>query len=964
MENFELLEHTYITELDSQAKRYIHRPTGAEILSISNTDSNKCFGIAFKTPPTNSTGIAHILEHTVLCGSKKYPLKDPFVQLLKGSLQTFLNAFTYPDKTCYPIASQNLQDFYNLTDVYLDAVFNPLLTEDFFKQEGWHYFLENASDPLTYKGVVYNEMKGVYSSAESLLMERTQQSLFPDTTYGLDSGGDPDHIPQLTYEEFKQFHADYYHPSNARIIFYGDDPEDKRLELIRPYLDAFQGMKETPVIEKQTPFTTAVHQTHSYATSANDSNAKSMFTTSWVLPSPLDNQTLYTFTLLDLILLGTNAAPLRKALLESGLGEDITGGGLETHLLQMCFSIGLKGVDKQDLAEAEQLIYTTLEDLVQEGIATEDIQAALNTFEFELRENNSGGFPRGLSYWLKALNGWIYGADPISLIAFEAPLQALKDNLTQPRYMENMIEHHFLNNHHRSTVVLHPDNQLASAKEEEEQAKLDAIKEQLNPEQIEALVHASQRLLQLQQEPDSPDAIATLPQLKRTDLAPKTDSIAMEVTPINESIELIEHPLFTNGIFYMDVGLDLRALSAEELPYATLLHSLFLELGTQKQSYTQLAQRIAQHTGGLYGSPFSALHHDRQGYQTRFFLRGKCMPHQIQHLFDIYEDILIYPLLDQPHRVKQLILEQKAELESALAPRGHVGVMTRLKAADHPAHWAEEQLGGIDSLLFLRTLSERLDSDWADIRSTLEAIHQKLLTTNSWIIHITADEKTLGAYRPCLEHFLQALPKRSTTCPQEWQGSSYPEKEALLIPSRVNYVGAQSNLIEQGYRLHGSSLVITRYLQTAWLWEKIRVQGGAYGGMCNFDHRSGCFVFASYRDPNLTTSIETYQKTGDYLMQVKLDEEELTRSIIGAIGQMDAYELPDAKAYSNLKRYLTGYDLGIRQQLRDEVLATTEGDFHAFGTLLDQAFRAPRIAVLCDEKSAKEHHIDTTLALL
>ena len=328
------------------------------------------------------------------------------MQLLKGSLQTFLNAFTYPDKTCYPIASQNLQDFYNLTDVYLDAVFNPLLTEDFFQQEGWHYFLENASDPLTYKGVVYNEMKGVYSSAESLLMERTQQSLFPDTTYGLDSGGDPDHIPQLTYEEFKQFHAAYYHPSNARIIFYGDDPEDKRLELIRPYLDAFQGMKDTPLIEKQTPFTTAVHQTHSYATSANDSNAKSMFTTSWALPSPLDNQTLYTFTLLDLILLGTNAAPLRKALLESGLG-DITGGGLETHLLQMCFSIGLKGVDKQDLAEAEQRIYTTLEDLVQEGIATEDIQAALNTFEFELRENNSGGFPRGLSYWLKALNGYM-----------------------------------------------------------------------------------------------------------------------------------------------------------------------------------------------------------------------------------------------------------------------------------------------------------------------------------------------------------------------------------------------------------------------------------------------------------------------------------------------------------------------------------------------------------------------------
>ncbi|MDH3982537.1 MAG: insulinase family protein, partial [Kiritimatiellaceae bacterium] len=417
MNNFELVRAEEVKELNTLAKIYRHIPTGAEILSMENDDENKCFGIAFRTPPSDSTGIAHILEHTVLCGSEKYPVKDPFVQLLKGSLQTFLNAFTYPDKTCYPVASQNLKDFHNLVDVYLDAVFHPRITPDFFMQEGWHYELESAEAELTFKGVVYNEMKGVYSSPDSLLMESSQNSLYPDTTYGLDSGGNPTKIPDLTYEQFKAFHDSFYHPSNARIFFYGNDPAEERFQLLEEYLKNYTKIDPNSGIDLQPKFSKPVRIEKKYAVSADDENPKPMFTVNWALSSPTDAEHVFAMNLLDHILLGTPASPLRKALFESGLGEDITGGGIETHMIQMMYSIGLKGVEDTNLEKAEALIFQTLEDLAKKGVDPEDIEAALNTFEFELRENNSGGFPRGLSLWLKSLNAWIYDADPLELIA-------------------------------------------------------------------------------------------------------------------------------------------------------------------------------------------------------------------------------------------------------------------------------------------------------------------------------------------------------------------------------------------------------------------------------------------------------------------------------------------------------------------------------------------------------------------
>ncbi len=963
MKNFKLIRSEEIKELNTQAKIYRHIPTGAEILSMENNDENKCFGIAFRTPPSDSTGVAHILEHTVLCGSRKYPVKDPFVQLLKGSLQTFLNAFTYPDKTCYPVASQNLKDFHNLVDVYLDAVFHPRITRDFFMQEGWHYELESAGSELSYKGVVYNEMKGVYSSPDSMLMETSQQSLFPDTTYGLDSGGAPEHIPDLTYEQFKAFHDSYYHPSNARIFFYGDDPVEERFKLLEEYLKDYNPIDPKSNIDLQNPLPKPIRIEKPYAVSADDKNPKPMFTVNWLLPSPTDAERVFALSLLDHILLGTPASPLRKALIESGLGEDITGGGIETHMIQMMYSIGLKGVDDENLEKAEALVLRTMEELATNGIARDDIDAALNTFEFELRENNSGGFPRGLSLMLKALNAWIYDTDPLELIAFEEPLQKIKQNAAASGYFEQIIKACFIDNTHRSTVVLVPDSEYASRIEAEEKERLASAKKTMSETQLNEVVENTQRLLTLQATPDSPEALATIPLLHRDDLDQNIRKVGRGEKRLHGAT-VLTHNLFTNGILYLDIGFNLHGLEQSEIPYVSLLGSVLLEMGTREEDYVSLSQRIAKKTGGIYGTPFLSALEDSSTGVTRFFLRSKCMADQTTDLLNILTDVLLKPNFNNKERFRQIVLEHKSEMETAIVPRGHSAVMTRLKAHYNEAHWVSEKMGGVDALFFIRKLAGEIENNWPTVQQKLEKLFRLLLEREQLVINVTVDPAALPGVLQSLEGFLEHIPSTDGFAFKKWKPGELPASEALTAPSQVNYVGCGANLFDAGYTMHGSALVITRYLQTAWLWEKIRVQGGAYGGMCSFDQRSGTFVFASYRDPNLESSLKTYKATGDYLKNLKLSNDELTRALIGAIGQLDAYQLPDAKGYSSCMRYLIDYTDEKRQQLRDEVLSTTQKDFNVFGEVLNKAFENSAVSVLCSPETASNAGLETITKVL
>jgi Zn-dependent M16 (insulinase) family peptidase len=950
---FELIKEAEITELNTKARLFRHPATGAELLSLENDDENKVFGITFRTPPADSTGIAHIMEHAVLCGSRKYPLKEPFVELIKGSLKTFLNAFTFPDKTCYPVASQNVQDFYNLIDVYLDAVLYPRITPEILQQEGWHFELEKPDEPMIFKGVVFNEMKGVYSSPDSLLGRYSREVLFPDNTYGVDSGGNPRHIPDLTYAQFKAFHQTYYHPGNARIFFYGDDNADERLRLIQEYLKDFQASKVDSAVALHPHFDQPQRRTFAYDAGQDAGEKKAYLTVNWLLPESTNPELTMSLYMLSYILVGTPASPLRKTLIDSGLGEDVTGGGLEGELRQMAFSTGLKGIALADADKVERLVLETLTSLVRDGIDLDMIEAALNTFEFRLRENNTGAFPRGLSLMLRSLVTWLHDGDPLAPLAFEAPLAAVKANLEADKaYFEGLIERHLVQNAHRVTVILEPDATLGQQQEAAEKERLAQAQTAMSQTEIQTVVDSTHQLKLIQETPDSPEALATLPSLTIDDLDKENKIIPLAISE-EKGAQILYHDLFTNGIAYLDVGFNLHTLPQDLLPYVSLFSQALLNIGTETEDFVKLSQRIGRKTGGIWPATFTSAIRERDEGTAWFFLRGKATMAQTDDLLNILGDVLLTVKLDNQERFKQLVLKAKAGAETHLIPAGHSVVDTRLRANFNEIDWADEQMGGISYLFFLRQLAEDVDQDWPGVLAKLESIRQILFNRNSMVCNVTLDEANWHQFQPNLVNFLSAIPAAPVTI-AHWRPQPGPGSEGLTIPAKINYVGKGANLYKLGYNLHGSHLVITNFLRTTWLWEKVRVQGGAYGGFCRFDPHSGVFNYLSYRDPNLLSTLDNYNGSSQFLQQVDLSKAEITRSIIGAIGQIDAYQLPDAKGYTSMIRYLIGLTDEFRQQLRDEVLSTTSVNFRAFAEVLQQVNEKGLVVVLGSQEAITE----------
>ena len=948
---FELLGEQEIPELNARARLWRHVHTRAELLSMVSDDENKFFGITFRTPPPDSTGLPHIMEHAVLCGSRKYPVKEPFIELVKGSLKTYLNALTYPDKTCYPVASQNLQDFYNLVDVYLDAVFYPRITPHIFEQEGWHYELENLSEPLTFKGVVFNEMKGAYSSPDDVLARYSQRSLFPDTPYGVDSGGDPRVIPDLTYEQFKAFHQTTYHPSNARIVFYGDDDPQERLRLVATYLDDFEPLTVESSIPLQPGFAEPKQITYPYdAGEHTDGDRKAMLTMNWVLAENTDPQTTLGLNILSRILIGTPASPLRKALIDSGLGEDLTDGGLEESLRQMFFSTGLKGIALDDTGKVESVILDTLTTLAQQGIDPDMVEAAVNTIEFRLRENNTGSTPRGLVFMLRALTTWLHDGDPLAPLAFEAPLGAIKQRLAAgERYFEELIRQYLAQNPHRTTVILKPDPELRQRRETIEAERLTQARGAMSEEQLQAVVDNTRQLKLLQETPDPPEALATIPTLRLGDLDTKNKLIPLRVLE-EDGRKILYHDLFTNGVVYLDLGFDLHALPQELLPYVPLFGQALVKIGTEREDFVKLSQRIGRKTGGIYPTTLSSTIRDTQAGATWLFLRGKATVDQADDLLAILRDVLLTVKLDNQERFKQMVLEAKASREGNLVPNGHSVVNTRLRAHFDQASWVAEQMLGVSNLFFLRQLAQDVETNWPTVLEKLERVRHTLLNRNNMLCNVTLDQANWEKFEPRLTGFLKALPAAPVK-PGEWTPQHTPNFEGLTIPAEVNYVAKGANLYELGYQLHGSVHVISHYLRTTWLWERVRIQGGAYGGFCVFDHRSGVFTYLSYRDPNLLGTLDNYDGTGQFLRELDLSKEELVKSIIGVIGQMDAYQFPDAKGYTSMVRYLTGDDDEKRQRLREQVLSTRAADFKAFAEVLEDANQQGLVVVLGSRES-------------
>ncbi len=958
---FEHLWERALPDQHATAHLYRHRETGAEVLSLVVPDENKCFGITFRTPPADSTGVAHILEHAVLCGSRKYPLKEPFVELIKGSLHTFINAFTYPDKTCYPVASQNEHDFYNLIDVYLDAVLHPNLTAHTFAQEGWHYELHSPDDPLIYKGVVYNEMKGAYSSPETILGELAQQTLFPDTPYGVDSGGNPVNIPDLTYEQLTQFHASYYHPSNARIWFYGDDDPDTRLRIIHEYLRDFKRIDvQQSALPLQPRFAAPRRTVATYPADPADASGKpprSYINIGWMLNDTSDPHEVYRCALLGHMLLGTPTAPLRKALTDSGLGEAVMGGYSST-LRQGTFRVYVKGIAFEDADTLEQLTLDTLAQLADNGLDPATIEASLNSIEFSLRENNTGSFPRGLSAMLRALTTWLHDGDPLAMLHYHEIFADIRARLANgERVFEPLIRDLLLNNPHRSTVIIRPNEEQAARTAAAEQERLAAARAALDDAAVQRIIEETATLHRLQETPDPPEALLALPSLTLNDLPTENQTIPCTHYD-QQGVRILFHDLPTSGIIYTELGFNMQTLPQELLPYAAVFARVLFELGTATSSDVELTQRIGQTTGGIGTTRFASRITDSDEYAAWLFVRGRVLAEKFPAMLAIVDDVLKTVQLDNRDRVRQVVLKARAGMESGVIPAGHRYMVGRLNSYFDLAEWVEQQMSGLDYLLFLRRLIDEIDHDFASVHAKLVQVRDTLLSRDAMLVNITCDDVEWHAAQPDLDAFLAGLPADPRPL-QTWHPTYVTGSEGFAVPATVNYVAKGARLYDLGYQSHGSIGVITNYLRTAWLWEQVRMKGGAYGAFSRFDRHSGVFAFLSYRDPNLLTTLNVYDATARVLRETALDDHEIMRSIIGTIGSIDSYQLPDAKGYTSLVRYLLHDTDELRQHIRSEVLGTTAAHFRAFADVLEQVAAQGRVAVM-----GSQHALDDVQAQL
>lgn len=972
---FTLIREQFVKEYDSHVLMYKHDKTGAEVMSVLNSDENKTFGVVFRTPVDNSYGIPHILEHSVLCGSRKYPIKEPFVELMKSSLNTFLNAFTYPDRTCYPVASTNMQDFYNLVDVYMDAVFHPRCIKDkrVFEQEGWHLELDSKDGEMTYKGVVFNEMKGVYSSPDSVFYRALQQALFPDNTYRHDSGGDPVVIPQLTYEEFQAFHAKYYHPSNAKFWFYGDDPAEERLAKLSAFLDEFtaspagwagsavqaQHFKPEPRVVTQHYAAGAASEEAQDAGAAPEVQ-KAYTAVSWLLSEhPLSVEEGLALGFLDYLLLGTAAAPLRKALNDSRLGEAVIGGGMDDELRQPVFSVGLKGVDPANMNKVQELVLAKLAELAGTGFSAGAIEAAMNSIEFSLRENNTGSFPRGLSLMLRSVGAWIYDEDPFEPIQWEGALADFKAKLAQGEVFGPLITKYLLNNQHRVTVNLLPDPALGPQTEAEEKGRLAALRAGMDDKALEGVMANTHALKEMQEKPDTPEALRCVPALSLSDI-PKAVTRVPTAASHEHGATILAHDLFTNDVLYMEVALDLKPVPASLLPLIPLFCRSLTQMGTQAESFVELTERIGCKTGGLSIYPYTSPKRGSEEPVAYIMARGKAMSGKTGDLLDLVRDVLLTARLDDRERFSQMVAETRTSLESGMVSAGHSYAAKRLNGQRTLAGWMGEAMGGLSYLEYIRTLAKRVESDWEGVKADLHSIRSALLQRSGALVNLTGDTRTLTAAQPHVSAFLSSLPEKAPLLAGAgpWTKSLLLPRtnEALTVTTQVNYVAKAANLYEDaGYELDGSAYVIEKYLGNTWLWDKVRVVGGAYGGFCSFDSHSGQFTYLSYRDPNLSSTLDAYDASPAYLRGLDLSQEELTKAIIGTMGDIDTYQLPDAKGYSALSRYLLGVTDDERQVRRDQILATSPKDFKTFADAIE-CVRGPeaRVVVVTSAERAAE----------
>ena len=927
-----------------------HKKTKARLFLVSNDDENKVFCIGFRTPPDNDCGLPHILEHSVLCGSDKFPLKDPFVELVKGSLNTFLNAMTYPDKTVYPVASCNDKDFHNLMDVYMDAVLHPNIykEEKIFRQEGWHYELESKDAPLIYNGVVYNEMKGAYSSPESILDSVTQKTLFPDTCYGKDSGGDPVHIPELSYEKFLDFHRTYYHPSNSYIYLYGDmDMAEKLTWLDEEYLSHYEERPVDSRIREQKAFAEPVEREFSYSITEGESEEDATYlSVNTVVGDDLDPKLYVAFQILEYTLLDAPGAPLKQALIDAGIGKDVMGG-YESGILQPYFSVIAKDANKEQKGEFLAIVKGTLRKLADQGINRKSLLAGMNYFEFKYREADYGSAPKGLMYGLQCLDSWLYDGDPMTHLCYQETFDFLKKEV-ENGYFEQLIRDYLLANPFEAVIVVAPEKNLTAKEDEKLAKKLAAYKASLSEEELEKLVTATRELKEYQDTPSTPEILAKIPLLKREDIEKKAETFFWKEKE-EGGIKVLHHNFFTSGIGYLKVLFNTEVLPQEDLPYAGLLKSILGSISTEHYSYSDLTSEIHLNSGGV---DFSVTSYpdlaDPERFTGAFVASIRVLYDKLDFGFTILEEILNHSVFTDEKRLGEVIQETRSRAKMKLENAGHSTAVSRATSYFSATAYYNELTGGTAYYHFLEQLEKDYANKKGEIMARLQEVSRKLFTRANMLVNYTADDKGYEQLPQNLKLLADKLPQGSG----EKHAFTHPVKnvnEGLKTSAQVDYVARCGNFRDAGLEYTGALKILQVILSYDYLWLNIRVKGGAYGCMSGFG-RSGEGYLVSYRDPNLKETNDIYEGIPAYLEAFDPDERDMTKYVIGTISNLDAPLTPSVKGSRGLSAYLSGVTEEMMQTERDQILGAAKEDIRALAAQVRAVLATGSFCVVGNEE--------------
>lgn len=957
LKNYELLQQKTLQDLQSEGYLLRHKKSGARVLLMENKDENKVFSIGFRTPPEDSTGVPHILEHSVLCGSKNFPVKDPFVELVKGSLNTFLNAMTYPDKTVYPIASCNDKDFQNLMHVYMDAVFYPNIYQhdEIFRQEGWSHNLESEEDELTYNGVVYNEMKGAFSSPEGVLDRVVLNSLFPDSTYANESGGDPEVIPELSYEQFLDFHRKYYHPSNSYIYLYGDmNMEEKLNWLDEMYLSKFDTLEIDSEICMQKPFDAIKEVEMNYSISSNESEEDNTYLSyNKVIGTSLDRELYQAFQVLDYALLSAPGAPLKKVLVDAGIGKDIMGS-YDNGILQPIFSVVAKNANPEQKDRFVSLIEETLAEIVKNGMDKKALEAGINYHEFRYREADFGNYPKGLMYGLQMFDSWLYDdSKPFLHVEATETFAFLKEQV-EKGYFEQLIQTYLLDNTHGAIVMVRPEKGRTARMEKELAARLQAYKETLSSEEVAELVKATHQLVEYQESEDDPKNLEKIPVLRREDISRDIAPIQNEVLDYNGT-PVIFHEIETNGIGYIDLLFDLSGISEEMLPYAGILQTVLGMIDTKNYEYGELFNEINVHTGGIGTSlelyPNVTKVREKE-FKATFEIKAKALYDKLPVAFDMMLEILTESKLDDEKRLKEILSMSKSRLQMRFQSAGHTTAALRALSYWSPLSKFKDLTSGIGYYEVIRRLEENFEEEKGTLIANLQTLVKMLFRPDSMMVSYTATREGLDG----VENLVRQLKsKLFTEVPEYNPCIIHCEKrnEGFKTSSKVQYVARVGNFMDAGMEYTGALQILRVILSYDYLWQNVRVKGGAYGCMSNFT-RLGEGYFMSYRDPNLEKTNAIYEGVVDYLRAFSVSERDMTKYIIGTISNMDQPMTPVAKGDRSMNLYMNQVSEEMIRKERAEVLDATEEDIRGLAQIVEAILKNNYFCVIGSEEKIEE----------